>query len=62
MPVPGTAEAKAPDASYYDDIYVASPWYHMDWTKSVYAPVWRKIVEVLEEQKIKSVLEIGCGT
>lgn len=46
---------------YYDAIYAQSEKYHIDSTHSVYLPVWEKVINLLKNEKVQCVLDIGCG-
>lgn len=46
---------------YYDAIYAESEKYQVASEHSVYLPVWEKTVEILKQEGVRSVLDIGCG-
>jgi tetratricopeptide (TPR) repeat protein len=46
---------------YYDIIYNDNPAFVEDGPESLYLPVWIKLVSVLREAGVSSVLDIGCG-
>lgn len=49
------------DANYYDRIYAQSEKYGRHYSKSHYFPLWKKVLEQLNDCEVP-VLEIGCGT
>jgi 2-polyprenyl-3-methyl-5-hydroxy-6-metoxy-1,4-benzoquinol methylase len=46
---------------YYDDIYSSSQKYMDSPLNSIYIPVWKKLVEFINTDGIRTVLDIGCG-
>ncbi len=46
---------------YYDEVFFQSPEYSKPGGQSLYAPVWRQIIEILHQQGSKSILDLGCG-
>lgn len=48
-------------STFYDYIYLESEKYSVDSRESVYVPVWDKVCELVNDTKVKQVIDIGCG-
>jgi len=46
---------------FYDNIYLESEKYKVVSSESIYLPVWKLVVDYIERENAKSVLDIGCG-
>lgn len=46
---------------FYDAVYESSEKYASNSTSSVYVPVWNKVINIFNDKKFKSVVDIGCG-
>jgi len=46
---------------FYDAVYESSEKYASNSSDSVYVSVWDKVLNILNEKKFKSVVDIGCG-
>lgn len=47
--------------TYYDTKFKTSAEFQKPGSKSVYIPVWREVLNVIQVNKIKKVLDLGCG-
>src|SRR5262249_48355077 len=48
-------------ADWYDRCYTETPTYRDHYTRSSYYPLWTVIVDRVRRDKVKRILEIGCG-
>ena len=48
-------------AAYYNAVYRAQSQYREPAENSIYLPIWDRIVTILQEHKVKSVADLGCG-
>jgi SAM-dependent methyltransferase len=48
-------------ADWYDRAYTDIPTYHDHYTRSNYYPLWTVIVDRVRRDKLRRILEIGCG-
>ncbi|MGQ7254025.1 methyltransferase domain-containing protein [Vreelandella titanicae] len=46
---------------FYDAVYQSSEKYASNSDQSVYVPVWNKVLNIFNNNKFKSVVDIGCG-
>ena len=47
--------------AYYDIIYKDNPAFVEDGSENLYLPVWTKLVSILRDAGVSSVIDIGCG-
>jgi 2-polyprenyl-3-methyl-5-hydroxy-6-metoxy-1,4-benzoquinol methylase len=47
---------------WYDQKFATTPKYHASYQDSPYYPLWSVIADRLRQDRVKRVLEIGCGT
>jgi SAM-dependent methyltransferase len=48
-------------ADWYDRCYTETPTYRDHYTRSSYYPLWTVIVDRVRRDKVRRILEIGCG-
>jgi len=46
---------------YYDDVYKTSPKYKTSGNESIYLPVWKEVVELVNSRGYRNLLDLGCG-
>ena len=54
-------QGRAPGPLYYDIIYKESESYRKSGEKSIYAPVWEKVISIVKERGASYILDLGCG-
>jgi len=48
-------------AVFYNDLYAASEKYMRGGDETVYLPMWQRITELIGQQEVAEVLDLGCG-
>src|SRR4051794_37302903 len=60
-PEPTTPAGREEGASFYDKLYSSTEEYHRPYERSLYYFLWSVIADRLRRDKVRRVLEIGCG-
>src|SRR4051794_23943551 len=58
----GSVVGSEQSAEWYDEMYDATPRYHVKYQDSPYYFLWSVIVDRVRRDGLRHVLEIGCGT
>lgn len=50
------------DAAAYDSLYLEHDVHYERPTRSPYCPLFRRVAQIVAEQRLRRVLEVGCGS
>lgn len=54
-------QSVAATAEFYDEVFSQAAEYRLGWRESTYSSVWLALIELLRNQRVQSILDLGCG-